>query len=141
MAATSAMGKVRKNTSSSVREWRWRTRTSAHGSDTLAIHHPHSDVVALARTAQRLEPVDNSPVEPDEPLALLVDLVLVADAAERERLGDRIERGPSLRLPLQAKNIGYVLATLSFCDREGHSLALPFPELLNRNIAAVARVV
>jgi hypothetical protein len=45
--------------------------------------------IALARAAQGPEAVDHARIQPDQPLALLVDLVLEADAAERERGGDK----------------------------------------------------
>jgi hypothetical protein len=40
----------------------------------------------------RAEPIHDRVLEPDQAFALLVDLVLVAHAAERERPGNRLER-------------------------------------------------
>jgi hypothetical protein len=48
--------------------------------------------VADARAAHRAEAVDRRLVQPDQALAFLVDLVLVADGPERQRFGDRIEK-------------------------------------------------
>jgi len=48
---------------------------------------------ALARTAHGCEPVDDGRVEPDLKLALRVRVALEADAAQRERVDDRLEGG------------------------------------------------
>ena len=47
--------------------------------------------VALARPAQRAEPVDGPLVEPDEMVAVVVALRLIADAAKGESGGYRVE--------------------------------------------------
>ena len=63
------------------------------GARALHPDEPQNDVaVALAGAAQRAQPVDNRPVQPDELFAALVGLVLVSHAAERERPGNRFER-------------------------------------------------
>ena len=55
---------------------------------------PQYDVgVPLARAAQSPEAVDHIRLEPDQPLALLVDLVLIAHGPERQSFGYRVERG------------------------------------------------
>ena len=48
---------------------------------------------AWHRASHRPEPVGDCPVKPDQPLALLVDLILAADGPAQKRLGDRRKRG------------------------------------------------
>src|ERR1700677_164699 len=49
--------------------------------------------VALARAAHGLEFGDGRMVEPNQPLALLIGLVLIADASERHGAGDGVKCG------------------------------------------------
>jgi hypothetical protein len=66
-------------------------RTSA-GSAAFC-RQPQNDVaVTLARTAQALETGDHNRLKPYVALALRVGRVLVADIADRERAGNRLER-------------------------------------------------
>jgi hypothetical protein len=59
----------------------------------IRLGQPPDDIaVALARFAQRAQPVDHRTIPPDQSLSLLVGPVLEADVAERERFGNRIER-------------------------------------------------
>ncbi len=48
--------------------------------------------VALARAAHGAEAVEHEPVKPDQTLASLIDLVLIAYATERQSSGNRVER-------------------------------------------------
>ena len=54
---------------------------------------PDHVTVALARPANGPETIDNRPVQPDQALPMLVELVLIAGIAERQRPGHRIEGG------------------------------------------------
>jgi hypothetical protein len=60
----------------------------------LDLDQPQDDVgVALARPAHGGELVGDGRLDPDQPLAIGVELGLVADGPERERGGDRVEGG------------------------------------------------
>jgi hypothetical protein len=60
----------------------------------LDLDQPQDDVgIALAGAAHGGEFVDDGRLQPNEPLALRVELRLVADRAEGECGGDRVEGG------------------------------------------------
>ena len=71
----------------SISQRRWRARFLFLG------RQPQNHVaVALSRSAHSPETVDHVGRQPDESLAALVDVILVAHAAERKRGAERLER-------------------------------------------------
>ena len=69
-----------------------RHSAAASGEGLSLRRQPQYDVaVTLARAAQGAEAVDHTRLQPDQALALLVDLVFEADTAERKRFGGRVE--------------------------------------------------
>src|ERR1700722_17425856 len=72
----------------------WRDPYSARFSNRVSFRpQPQYDVaVALASPAIGIQLVEHPTLHPNQPLALLVDRVLVARRPGRKRRGDRIER-------------------------------------------------
>jgi hypothetical protein len=54
---------------------------------------PGLPTLAFSFAAQRPQMIDDVRLEPDQTVAILVDRVLKAHVAERQRPGDRFERG------------------------------------------------